>query len=264
MNEAELEIRLSQLMYPSIHYARERCLESMMTTSNFIWHDGRLFVQYQDKAREAMHNLLLSGEAPSPDEALWKYNLDHGRKSVVERTSTFDGDKNAEEMAKSYHQMSLELAAQPVTYRLSGFSLNRSQGYVGAPISCIPDNAKTEWMALVVEFLNNVLASKIDFDERSILTHSDQEIHFGKTGQLTEKEKESRAALSESLGQILAEAEGKPWPPTNEQREKDRKNWEEHYSPAARARRANAENIESRRIAAIILEDLKHRGLVKA
>lgn len=252
---AETMFLTCQLLYPSIYGNRLSCLESMMTSSNFYWKDGELLYSHPDKKYKSMMSLVRKGKAPSVEDMLWKHQLEHAQKTIAQSASM--RGESVEDLAKRYLQMNQEREEVPRSFMLSTFC----QYYA---VWSIPDNVKAEFLALCVEYLEAALAAKIDFTEKTILSKSDLRLHFGESGNgLNEKELESRKALSKEISKILYESEGKAWPPEQKEAEKDRKEWEERYSPAARARAANSRNLTARQSAETILQDLRNRKLIK-
>lgn len=255
-NQAEIELRTSQIMYPTIHYSRMKCLDSMMTSSNFVWNKGVLMPRYSLDNYNEIRLLVSKDMSVSLDEALWQKLLKDAQKEVSKRSENSYETRTAAELADVYKRMTLESAAIPPLYRISTSS-------VRVPINSIPDDVDSEFLELCIEYLNQVSVAKIDFTEKTILTPSDQRFHFGeKTTGLSKAEASSRKSLSEEISKMLAETSGKPWPPSKEQIEKDKEEWNKFYSPAARANRANKDNEEARKAAISILEDLKARKLI--
>ena len=255
-NQADIELRTSQIMYPTIHYSRMKCLDSMMTSSNFIWNKGVLIPRYSLDNYTETRLLASKNISISLDDALWKKLLQDAQKEVSKRTEDSYETKTAAALADIYKRMTLESAAIPPVYRISTSS-------VRVPINSIPDDIDSDFLDLCIEYLNQVSVAKTDFTEKTILTPSDQRLHFGeKATGLSKSEVSSRQALSEEIGKMLAETSGKPWPPSKEQLEKDKEEWDKFYSPAARANRANKDNEEARKTAISILENLKARKLI--
>lgn len=255
LTNAESLVLTCQLLYPSIYGNRMSCLESMMTSGNFYWKDGELLYAHPDKKYNEMMKLVRKGKAPSISDRLWEYELEVARKSIAESHSR--KNDSVEDLAKSYLRLNQEREEVPRSFMLSSFS----QYDV---VWTIPDNVKAEFLALCVEYLEAALVAKIDFTEKTILSKSDLRLHFGESGNgLNEKELESRKALSKEISKILYESEGKAWPPEQKEAEKDRKEWEDRYSPAARARAANSRNLTARQSAETILQDLRKRKLIK-
>lgn len=255
LTNAESLVLTCQLLYPSIYGNRLSCLESMMTSGNFFWENGELVYSYPDKKYKDMMKLVRSGKAPSIKDRLWEHELEAARKTIAESPSR--KDDNVEDLAKNYLRLNQEREEVARSFMLSTFS----QYYT---IWSIPDNVKPEFLALCVEYLEAALAAKIDFTEKTVLSKSDLRHHFGESGNgLNEKELKSRKVLSKEISRILYESEGKKWPPVQKDIEKDHKEWEERYSPAARAKAANSRNSTARKSAETILQDLRKRKLIK-
>lgn len=253
-NIAELEITAYQLMYPSIHYRRIDCLDCIFTTSNFEWKDGKLIPVFPNENYEKIKNKILNNKAITVEEALLQRELANAQEQISK--GHYGEEKTVEELARKNFEYTIQKSHMPKTFRISST-------YKYEPIWKIPDDVHPDFLAICIEYLNAVIESKIDFDEKSILSPMDLKYHFGENGNgLTEQELSSRKAFSVEISKILAKADGQNWPPDKEYVEKQQKDWDDYWSPAARAKRANAENIESRKAAATILEDLKNRKLI--
>ena len=255
LTNAESLVLTCQLLYPSIYGNRMSCLESMMTSGNFFWKDGELLYSHPDKKYKSMMKLVRSGKAPSIKDRLWEYELEAARKTIDESPSR--KDDSVEDLAKSYLRLNQEREEVDRCFMLSTIS-----DYYA--VWNIPDDVKPDFLLLCVEYLEAAAAAKIDFTEKTILSKSDLRLHFGESGNgLNEKELESRKVFSKEITKILYESEGKSWPPAQKDIEKDRKEWEDRYSPAARAKTANSRNLTARKSAETILQDLQKRKLIK-
>jgi len=256
-NKAEVELLASQLMYPSIHYSRIAALDSILTSSGHYWFKGQLiplhFNSNSQKEYTSIVKSIRNKTAITVDEALHNHCMKSAIKHLSESES--EGFSSVEELALRYKNTTLEQHGMPFKFRL--------HDYCKVSISQIPDDVDKDFLALCVEYLNCALNSKTDFNEKTILTPCDQKLHFGKSGNgLDEKELETRKALSFEIGKILAEVDGKSWPPSEEEAKKQLKEWNNFHSPAARAKRANQDNENSKKIAMDILSDLKKRNLI--
>lgn len=254
LTNAEVELQTARLEWPTSQYTRHRALESMMTTSNYYWHQGKILPYTQSKQHKEIKKKVKKGTAPTIEEALLEQELARARKRVLERP---DEGKTAEEIAAWHVNHVREQAEVPPAFYLTNVSKR-------TVIWTIPDNAEPDFLALCVEYLESALLAKTDFTEKTILNKKDQKLHFGESGNgLNEKELVVRKEMSNIIGQILADADGEPFPPTPEKAKKELEDWNNHYSPAARARRANMDNESCRKAAAEILADLRSRNLIQ-
>jgi len=254
LTNAEIEILTMRLLYPSIYGNRMSCLESMMTSSNFYWKNGEIAYYHADKNYKKMKRLVFSGKAPSIPDRLWEHQLEAAKKTIAESVSA--REESPESIAKNYVLLHNEREEVPRCFMLTSF-------YSPRVVNSIPDNVKPDFLDICVEYLEAAVSAKTDFNEKTILTKSELRSHFGESGNgLNEKELEVRKLLSEEITKILYESEGKTWPPTQKDLEKDRKEWEERYSPAARAKTANAYNLSARKCADEILQELNKRNLI--
>lgn len=253
LTNAEIELRTSQLEWPTIHYTRIRALESLLTTSNYFWRNGKIVPHTTSKKYKEIKRKLKKGTAPTVEEALLERELERAQEELVRNPNS---EKTAEDIA-SYHVDAIHQGAE-VPHRF--YLTNVSNMTV---IRSIPDDVEPDFLSLCVEYLEAALQAKIDFTEKTILDARDLRYHFGESGEgLNERELEVRTKLSKVLTEILAEAEGTPFPPTPEKAKKDLEKWNNHYSPAARARRANSDNEDCRKAAAGILANLRERNLI--
>lgn len=265
MTEAEIYIETMRRLFPSIYYDRRQCVDHILggKGTGYYWLDGRI-ADYEaripsDKRADfgQTKQAVLTGTAPTVEECLRKHHLNHVEKTEQERHDRIPEYVMDVQRSFDFHMnLTTEQSTMPMVYRVS-------EGEYGGPIACIPDNITPDWLAIVVEYLNKVLEAKTDFDQKSILTPSDRQYFLGdKAEGLTEEQRSQRSRLAQEISKKLAESMGKTYVPlTDEEKRKNQEEWEKFYSPRARAEQANAENGNSKKAAANIIENLKSRGL---
>lgn len=239
---AETFIAAMQRLFPSIYLGRERCIDGILTASGSAWSkNGYLYQTWKIKNFDKMIDLVEIGKVKPVKHYLEKYHLKHC--------------KNNQEKLQYHLECGHELANHPMEYRLNSLS---KYGVLWK----IPDNATPDWLSIVVEYLNCVLASKIDFDEKSVLMPKERKSHFPDKVQIAEQLSRTQEIAEDIIREIFKK-EGKEYIPlTEEQKHKNQEEWEKFYSPRARAERANNSNKESKLVAVEILEELKQRKFI--
>lgn len=259
MNSAELHVETLRRIFPTICGQREDCLDTIFTTSNHRWQKGRIVDLHPYEGWKKMESAVKKGTAISVEDALRQHHLDHAKRSYAESDRLLG--RSVDAVAEQYARMNAEQDEVSKTYRLSDLYLT-SDICKGTPAYSVPDDVKPEWLAIYLEFLNNVLVCKIDFTEVTILPRSDYESRQ-KSASRSPAEKKRENKFAEKMLRQWAEEEGKKYvPKTAAQRKKDSEEWERLHSPRARAEQANDANKESRRIAAMLMDDLVKRGLI--
>jgi len=253
-SEAEIYLQVMQRLWPSIYRSRIKTLDHMLcgVGTGYKWYNGRLEVSpslYTDLIKshsyEKMNKLYRAGKAPSVQDLYLKYRKKHAQEYISKFKNTRTKDDTVENIVAKFIELDKE-------HDEVGHTFYVSKEY--SPICNIPDDISLDWLCLCLETIKMMGEAKIDYDENSILTKSDKEMRL----KLKEVNREqiSKDITKRILGDDYKER-------TDEEKKKDREEWEKHHSPKARAERANYENQKARDIAKNILNDLRKRKILQ-
>lgn len=244
---AEVFIETMRLLYPSIYRTRLHTLTHMFLCygTAYEWRDGKLQDEpgYEAEGFDKIAKKVLKGTAPSVEEMYLKHTTQTAKDYLKKYTPS---GETLEKTVQYFSKMDADLDAKPRSFYLS-------EEY--SPICHIPDNVTPDWLACCLEMLHEMENAKTDYDEISILSPEEKK-RFFEHKKISKKERTERDKVASD---ILAEM---GVPANREEQEKQRRIWEEHYSPKARAKRANLENKKAIEVAKKVLSDLRKRKLI--